>query len=547
MNSFWKLDRGEVAFYLLLALLYFGLVTYATQSGSGVSPDTAGYLRATESLLAGRGFIQTPAEATLDGVAVPFTSQPPLFPLLLTIFAWLWPGANGTDAAAHWVPILNACLAFLPIYWIGRALGGKWAGRLAVLALFGFHNYIWLASYAWSDTTFILVVGINLAFMTALTLHLPKLKRLPLWFVALGLTVGLANLTRTAGFFVFVAGGSLIFFALLRIGLRRMILPALLYCAAFLGLIYPWYARNLRISGTLSGYAWVTDRVGLSLQESLITMLRTLVADLLPRLQFGWRDNRAALLGLLLVGLFIAAIVLYYALRFFKQPGWFGRAIAWAGWPTTVYVLATIAGLTVIGGTVQIFPGEWSRYVGSSYPFLWLLSVVALVWFWRALLGGLPAHYTGTRRALTAAATLILAAIWLLGYLENTIGFARNATNGQQFTAPDWVESQGIAYIRDQLPSNALIFSDGLEVVWYWTKRHTHWVPLAAAGEAGITQLFAQMQGHPQPKYVVVFSGEHHGAFRITEQELMAADKLNTLIPLVQLNDAIIFQVQDSK
>lgn len=543
MSSFWKLERKEWLFCLLIALLYFSLATYATQSGPGASPDTAGYLRVTESLLAGRGFIQTPAEATLNGVAIPFTSQPPLFPLALTLFAWLWPGADAVDAAARWVPILHACLAFFPIYWIGRGLGGKWAAILAVLALFGFHNYIWLASYAWSDTTFILVVGINLALMTALALHLPTLKPLPLWFLLLGFTVALANLTRTVGFFVFAAGCTLLFFALLRLGIKRMILPTLLYGLTFVACIFPWYARNMRISGTLSGYPWVTDRVHLSMQESIATMLRALATDLPPRLHFGLRQNPTLLLALLLISFVMIGLALLLAVRFFRQANWFGRVIAWPGWPTLVYVTITIVGLTVIGGTVQIFPGEWSRYLGASYPYLWLLAAVALVWFWRGLLGLLPGQNVSIRRAATAVAVLALAALWTTTYLQNTLGFARNATNGQQFTAPDWVNSQGIAYI-EQLPTDAIIYSDGLEVVWYLTRRHTNWIPLAPAGEAGVTKMLTQIQSHAQPTYVISFTGEHHGAFRATEADILAADQQNVLTVVAQLDDAVVMKVK---
>jgi hypothetical protein len=222
---------------------------------------------------------------------------------------------------------------------------------------------------------------------------------------------------------------------------------------------------------------------------------------------------------------------------------WFVRLIAWAGWPTVIYVLMTVVGLTIIGGTVQIFPGEWSRYLGSSYPYLWLLVVVALISCWRALLGRLQGQSLYLRQGVTTVAILALAVLWTSAYLENTIGFARNAAKGQQFTAPDWVNSPGIAYI-DQLPSNAIIYSDGLEVVWYRTRRHTNWIPLAPTGEAGISKMFAQMQDYTQPKYVISFTGEHHGAFRATGADILAADQHHLLTVVARLDDAIVMKVK---
>lgn len=542
VKTFWLLDRRELAFCLVAFVLYFGIAAYATQSGPGISPDTTAYMRAAESLLAGDGFILTPAEHAVDGVAVPFTSQPPVFPLALAGFAWLWPGPNGMDAAVRWVPIVAACLTIFPLFWLGRSLGGRWVGLFSVLMVLGFHNFIWLASYGWSDTIFILQVALSLCVMVALAQDKRAAGIASGWIIGLAILVGLVNLTRTVGFFLFVAGGVLLLQWVVRAGWRRTLAPGILYVGIYLLLVMPWYWRNLQLSGTLSGYAYVSDRVHLTLGESFLTMLRTLVTDLAPRLHFGMQSN--PLLPVLIggIGLLALAPVFRQIKSFVAHPDWLGKVVGWSGWPVLVYVVTLLVGLALIGGTIQIFPGEWSRYQGAAYPFVILLAVVAMFHWWRNTVAQLGSSRPALVVWLHRTAFVLLCGAWLIGYTTSMFGFALAAAKGQQLSAPDWVHSAGIAYVQAEIPPEAIIYSDRTEALWYWTKRHAVYVPLVSGGQAGIEQMLADMERRDRLQYVVIFTGDHHGAFRITDAELIAADHRQVLTPVIRLADAIVLK-----
>jgi hypothetical protein len=521
----------------MAATLFLGAT--ATTSGPGISPDSTGYLRSAINLQSGHGFTLITAAEAPDGVTIPFTSQPPLFPILLALLGVGQPGRTGIEAAGQWIPIVAAFLALVPLYLIGRMLSGIAAGVAGVLFAAALSNFVWLASYTWSDTTFILLTAIGLAGMTWLGIARPDGRRLLLGWALLGLVAALANLTRTVGAFVWLAG----LVALAQTGRQRgwrvVVAPGTAFTLIWLVLTVPWYLRNLRLAGTLSGYAYVTDRVHVGWFESVRTLALTAAADLSPRLHFGLRTLPPAVVVAVIIA--IGLLVLMSAATLARRrPPRLSEVAAWPGWPLAVYVGTSLAGLAVIGATVQIYPGEWTRYAGSVYPFVGVLAAVLVVAASRSLAADWP---EARQRRVGGLVAVLAVAIWVLGYARPVTGFAAAAGTGQQLRGGEWRTSPTVAFIRDRLPESPALYTDRTDALWYFTGHNARALPLAPDATAGIDRLWATVALDDDDAYLVVFAGDLRDPFRVTTEQLEAADPAHCVTPLARLVDGTVLKV----
>lgn len=216
------------ALFILLGTARFGPAT---------SPDSACYVAAARSLLAGQGL------ARYDGS--PFLHWPPAYPALLA-FA----GAVGMEplVAARYVNATAFGMIVVLAGWTLRALGMARATVMVccvatVLAI----PLVHVSVYAWSEVVFILFVLAALLQLNSFGRR-ARLSRL-VWAATFA---ALACLTRYVGVTVIAAGGA----ALLGFP-GKPLRVRLGYLLTYLGIavapLAVWLARNYLISSTLTG------------------------------------------------------------------------------------------------------------------------------------------------------------------------------------------------------------------------------------------------------------------------------------------------------
>ncbi len=233
---------GSAALYITLALL--GLCGVAvillctSRYGVGTSPDSAGYLGAARSLLAGKGYRYPDG-----GLCVQW---PPLYPTLLaaTRLAGLDPllGARFLNSLAFGALIVAAGILFQRC-----TTSPAWAmaGALSILSAAPL-----LACYlmAWSEPVFILLAVL---FVLCVPRFLRRESLRALVLVS-GLA-GLACLQRYAGAALVLTGGVLIALSPYRASLRRRLIYLTIFGAIAATPVALWCVRNTVLAGQTAG------------------------------------------------------------------------------------------------------------------------------------------------------------------------------------------------------------------------------------------------------------------------------------------------------
>jgi len=233
---------GSRALYFTLAALGLGgmavILLCTSRYGVGTSPDSAGYLSAARSLLAGQGYRYPDGEL--------YAQWPPLYPTLLAAM-----GLAGLDPLVG-ARLLNS-LAFGGLLFAAGILFQRcttsqaWAvaGTLAVLS-----SAPLLTCYlmAWSEPVFILLAVL-------FVLGVPGfLRSESLWaLVLVSALAGLACLQRYAGVALVLTGGVLIALSPYRASLRRRFMYLAIFGAISVAPMALWCVRNTLLAGQTAG------------------------------------------------------------------------------------------------------------------------------------------------------------------------------------------------------------------------------------------------------------------------------------------------------
>jgi len=224
----------------VLSLIGTVFILLATRNyGAGLSPDSVGYIATARQIVSGIGAV------TYDGT--PLTVQPPLYPVLLATFDYVF--RIDPLLSAH---IVNAVLFGLIVYLSG-VLFLKLLKSSVTLAFFGTVSIlvsiplVQVSLMAWSEPLFICFVLLYLIFSES---YLEKADTTSL--LLLSLSVALACLTRYIGVILIFTGiVSILVFC--RNSLRVKIRHLILFVSISAFPIGMWVIRNYFLSGTLFG------------------------------------------------------------------------------------------------------------------------------------------------------------------------------------------------------------------------------------------------------------------------------------------------------
>ena len=233
-------------FIPLLGILGVSLVLiYTHRYGAGVTPDSADYIAAARSFQEGAGFVHWEGK--------PFTSWPPLFPIVLGLLGFL-----GIDPLIG-TRILNAlCFGGVAasVGWMAnRLIPNPWLVIAAMASILLMPTISGISMFALSEALFLL-----LALWTVWIL--PKSITQSTWgsVIATGMLCGFSILTRNVGGILWIIGVAMFLGYPQALSYGKRIGRTVVFSILSLGPYALWLVRNAMISGTLSGGREGTDR-----------------------------------------------------------------------------------------------------------------------------------------------------------------------------------------------------------------------------------------------------------------------------------------------
>jgi hypothetical protein len=270
----------------------------ATPHGLGVTPDSLTYLQAADSLRQGTGF----RAPNGDGLIVPLTHYPPLYPAVLAL------GAHaGLDlmTSARAVAVVAAAGNVVAVGATTLWFTQSTATALAAASLVACSvDMLFLNTAAWSDALFIfLAVGC----LSSVTLFLGRGRAR--WLIGAGAAGALAWLDRWVGGSVVVAG-TLAVLLLAPGNVKRRVLAAAGFVLFASTPPIGWMIRNVLLSGSATNRGADASRASIG---HVAALAQTVSAWLLPgtnRLSImPGQDVIVELSALLMGGFFVWAAI----------------------------------------------------------------------------------------------------------------------------------------------------------------------------------------------------------------------------------------------
>jgi hypothetical protein len=280
-----RLGRLSDAFPGTLGVLGSLLILLGTSRyGVGLSPDSASYIAAARSLLAGRGY--------LDYTGDPLVLFPPLYPTLIALGTLLWP--DPISVARYANALSFGLIVFLSSRWLTRQSNSLLPPLIGSLLVLLSVPLIRVSVYAWTECVFILF---TLLFLLQIERYRGSSKDMDVLLSAA--FAALAFLMRYIGFTVILTGAALV---LLHrdSSLPRKIRHIVTFLTVSLAPIALWFLRNRLSYSTFTGgrFPGVATLSGLT-----YTMVNTITSWWLPELlPFPARVALSAMIVALVVG-----------------------------------------------------------------------------------------------------------------------------------------------------------------------------------------------------------------------------------------------------
>jgi hypothetical protein len=470
--------RNPVNFLCAFAGL-IGIWLLTERFGPGATPDSAAYLSAAESLARGEGLL------SYDGR--PYIHWPPLYPTALAPV--IRGGAEPLQAARGVNALLFGLTLFLAGRWmIQNKIQGGWFAAGLMLLLCSTTLHLMFAS-ALSESLFILL---SLVFLFRVTRG---------GAMELALLVAAAAATRYVGVVLYPLA-ALALAANAPAGWRPRVRRVLGFSLMVGALLLPWFLRNLRLTGTLTGERGPSHTTaGAAL---------TATADILSQFFAPAAVPFAARVVVLIAGLAGLAGLTVAALR--REEG---RAL----WPLPAFVLVYIGYLLATAPRVYFDAIDFRLLSPVFVPLaLWIILVLAC--------------QEGRRWRLGAG---LLLAGWLALSAQRTAKFAQQARSSGigMYTTAVWNQSPTLRHLREQPPSGR-IYSNAPDLIFIQTGRRARLLPIRGAGGPGeITPTGADSV------YVVWFPGHWR-------KYVYGIDELTATLPLAKLqefSDGAIYSV----
>ena len=532
--------RGIVRFrpdrftMVLAALAVLGAVLVLSRQvayGVGLGWDSINYISVARNLLAGEGFVQDTFVETTEG-SLDYTMWAPLYPSLLAASGFLM--FDPWDIAGPLNAVIFGVTVFVAGRWLRRRIQSRPLVLLACLAVMLAIPLTRAASYAMSETPFILFTTLSLIWIDKFVLDG---KRTDL--VWAGVFTALACLTRYLGVTVLVVAMPLLLF---RPGVA--LLDRVKHCAAYalislipIGL---WMLRNTLLSGAPTGPKPPSN-------DTLPEILSATLADLARWALFWLPSDAVRIAASALTAMVLLALAVAIWRVFFRwRQG--GASQQWSSFCLFGGFALVYLGVLLVAQTITFGEPAGGRYLYPMYIPLLFAGVFALDKFMiseriKALRGnalGLPIVRTFLRGrkpvSLLTAVIVVVGSLWLLGHAPRHARdiWLANGDLGQGFASSKWVDSEVLRYMRDTSIESPRVVSSVPIAVLYATGVREY-VYLSQELEAARRKIASASDGDH-----VVWFRSHTVGYLYGDGDLRALPELEVV---ADLPDGVIFRI----
>ncbi|MCA9728559.1 MAG: glycosyltransferase family 39 protein [Candidatus Eisenbacteria bacterium] len=458
------------------AILSGWLAWLASAPSIAITPDSVQYISAAQSIAGGAG-ISTRVTEVGDGGHQPLSSWPPVYPFVL---------AAGTQrlesgqrvVAMDWVRLVNVLAVILllfPFAWLARVVVGGTESMLCLVWLAASRPTYLLASFAWSETLFVLLSVSALACtVRGLARDETEAHRVR-WLLLAGTMAALAALTRYLGVSLVLALAITVLLRSEGEPSRRTLRRIACVTGPALVSVTVWVGRNLVLTGRGFGSSPPAGEHAAS--HALLDTLLTLGRDwILPAALPTW---------LLFPGVVAATAAGLWLLwrsavgfgpeTFEQHPLQLTAATA-----LTQYLWIYLALLLASASTISLDPVN-TRLLAPIYPCVILLLA--------PLLRGMIEQLTPRLAGWALGALAVLFVFQVLGTAEYLVA----PRESRQLTAPYWrtvvwsneeIEAAPqIRYLR-RLPAESVVLTNVWEMVTFTTGLPTKIWPERPSPEA---------------------------------------------------------------
>ena len=500
-----------VIFVISLTLSAVFLILYATSTyGTGISPDSVGYIAVARNLADGNGFTDYQGNA--------FVIQPPLFPVALASIE-LFSGIDPEEGARFFNALVAACTVGLGGFVLLRFVRGPLV-VLGGLAILFSTPQIAVSTYAWSEPLFNLLV---LIFLTIIISH-SRLGRREV--VLLGFVTALACLTRYIGYSLVATGLILI---LIQRGGRTKLTNSLLFGIISVLPIGIWLIRNWILSSTLFGPRAPSQY---SLLDNLYYTYSKISGWFLPDRLLPYRWIIFAVIAFGILGAAVYAFV-------YKKPtkAAFIREIVRSAQLSLFIMVYTI--FLIVSSTTTAYDRIDTRLLSPiSVPLIIVLVLVfdvALKWFENS-------KFRSSLASIIRISAIALFALWLLVVPTRDIVHSVRAKVDQGaggYNSRSWQQSDTIKYLRTHLPQEDMaIYSNWAWIVFFSTGIQAKNAPKYHNSEKLADDLSTLEGKWPEnpTSYLIYFDKERSGYFTVDELSTIADISL-----MIELSDGKIY------
>lgn len=489
-----------------------------TQSGSGISPDSTGYISAGENVYYGNGFyVGYSDRETLH----PYTAQSPLYPLSIAAFMHL--GFNA-EQAARLVPIL--CFAFLmfPLFYLGKVLDGVFTGYIACLMCLVFTSLLWVTSYAWTEMPYIFFSVLTIFFLV----NFAKINEAKSKILCVsGFFAALAILTKYIGVTLLLVG-LIVILLKSKSQLKKMVYQILLFGSISFLPIIPWVYRNITLASRLSGSSRGESTVGLLTNVNMTVL--SILYDFLggpPHVYFNYVGLAiiAALFILLIVFAKIYPAKRKLLLEYFRK--------------NYIYIVSLYIFVYLI--TLIIMRSMWhfdeigTRLTCPVYPFLILVVISFILYVHR--------QKKDLLRPNLLSVITILCVLFFVIQTSFSMGFYQYAKDGQGYNSPFWRNNQGISWVESNVPDNATVYSDSAGAIQFRLKRPSRYLPRAGNDKA-INEFFEKLKNE-ENSFIICFNKARISL--LSNDEIVEMNqKYDVLVVVADFPESTIYKTKDN-
>ena len=518
---------------VLAALAILGVVLVLSRQvayGVGLGWDSINYISVARNLLAGEGFVQDTFVETTEG-SLDYTMWAPLYPSLLAASGLLV--FDPWDIAGPLNAVIFGLTVFVAGRWLGRRIRSRPLVLLACLAVVLAIPLTRAASYAMSETPFILFTTLSLIWIDKFALDGKRTN-----LVWAGVFTALACLTRYIGVTVLVAALPLLLFRP-----SVALLDRVKHCAAYalislipIGL---WMLRNTLLSGAPTGPKPPSNDTFPEILSATLADLSRWVLIWLP--SDAVRIAASALAAMVLLALAVAIWRMFFRWRQGASQQW--SSFCLFGGFALVYLGVLLAAQTMTFGEPAGGRYLYPMYIPLLFAGVFALDKLMISERIEVLRGNaldLPVLRTFLRGrkpvGLFTAVIVVVGFLWLLGHAPRHARdiWLANGDLGQGFASSKWVDSEVLRYMRDTSIESPRVVSS-VPIAILYAADVQEYVYLSQELEAARRKIEAASDGDH-----VVWFRSHTVGYLYGDGDLRALPELEVV---ADLPDGVIFRV----